>query len=105
MLRALQIEPALVHLAGRGGKLCKNNVQTNAYDQNRPAAHRGFYLALNRSLVSSSPIPPKPSPKCDQTKNRSSNPSETFTLLLANIFHAARESAMGGAFSQLIRMT
>jgi hypothetical protein len=58
------------HLAWCRCRLSKNNVQTNAYDHVRPAAHRGFYLAISRSAVSSSPIPREPLPNCDQTKTR-----------------------------------
>jgi hypothetical protein len=50
------------HLAWCRGKLSKNNVQTNAYDQNRPAAHRGFYLALDRSAARAPPSLRGPSP-------------------------------------------
>ena len=56
------------HLAWCRGRLPKNNVQTNAYDH----VNRAFYLALKRSVVSSSPIAREPSPKCDQTKTRPS---------------------------------
>jgi hypothetical protein len=39
------------HLAWCRGSLSKNNVQTKACDPNRPAAHRGFYLAVVRSVA------------------------------------------------------
>jgi len=46
ILNAFAIEAALRHLAMVPRRLFENNVQTNAYDQNRPAAPRGFYLAF-----------------------------------------------------------
>jgi hypothetical protein len=49
----------------------QSNVQTNTCDQNRPAAPRGFYLAIARSAVCAPPILRCPSPNCDQTKTRS----------------------------------
>ena len=60
------------HLAWCRGRLFKNNVQTRACDQNRPAAARGFYLAIARSAVSSSPTLREPSPICDQTQTQTS---------------------------------
>jgi hypothetical protein len=56
------------HLAWCRGRLSKNNVQTSAYGHVRPAAHRGFYLAIARSAVCAPPVLRCPSLNCDQTK-------------------------------------
>lgn len=64
------------HLAWCCGRLSKNNVQTNAYDHIRPAAHRGFYLAIARSAASSSPFRRAPSPNCDE-RTEDQTPGET----------------------------
>jgi hypothetical protein len=50
----------------------KTSVQTNTSDQNRPAAPRGFYLAIARSAVCASPVPHNSSLSCDLTRTRRS---------------------------------
>ena len=53
-------------------RLFKNDVHTDACDQNRPAAPRGFYLAIARSAVCASPVPHNSSLSCDLTRTRRS---------------------------------
>ena len=72
MLRAFQIEAALPHLAWCRAGCSKTMCTQMLCDQNRPAAPRGFYLAIARSAVCASPVPHNSSLSCDLTRTRRS---------------------------------